>query len=98
MKTIVINGKSITTKPINFEAICELEDMGFEVLSVRRRAFSSIRSAFAYHSGFSLDEASSQIEEHIKNGGRVEDFTPFLEAITESDFFKALTQKNEKTE
>lgn len=96
MKNVVINNKTITLKPIDFGAICDLEELGFNVTSVSNRAFSSIRCAVAYQMGITLEEASAEIENHVKNGGGISDFTPFLEAITESDFFQNLAQSKVK--
>lgn len=95
MNTVKINNKIVIIKPIDFEAICKLEDLGFDVTKVGSKTFSSLRSSVAFHMGITLQEASSEIEEHIKNGGKVEEFAPLLEAITESDFFQNLARNTE---
>lgn len=96
MNTIIINKKIVTIKPIDFSAICALEDLGFDVTKVGSKAFSSVRSAVAFHMGVTLEEASAEIETHVKNGGKINDFVPLLEAITESDFFQNLAQNTEE--
>ena len=96
MNNVIINNKAINLKPINFEALCELEELGFDVTSVSKKAFSSIRCAVAYQMGISNSEASLEIEEHIKNGGKIADFSPFIEAITNSDFFQSMTSDNKE--
>lgn len=90
MKSVIINGKTIKVKPIDFEGICDLEDLGFEISSLKKKTFSSMRCATAYQMGISLEEATTEIENHIKNGGKASDFAPFIEAIYKSDFFEAL--------
>jgi hypothetical protein len=90
MKNIIINNITVSLKNIDFGAICELEDLGLDVQSIGKKTFSSIRCAVAYHMDISIDEASKVIEEHITKGGKLADFVPFLEAITSSDFFKAI--------
>ena len=92
MNTITINNKTVVIKPINFAAICELEEFGFSVTGIKDKTFSSIRAAVAYHMGVGIDQASTEIESHILNGGILSDFFPLVEAITESDFFQNLTQ------
>ena len=92
MNNIVINNTTVNIKPIDFEAICALEDLGFDVQTIGRKTFSSIRYAVAYHMDISVTEASTVIEKHITNGGKLADFVPFLESITKSDFFIALTK------
>ena len=92
MKSVIINNKPINLKPIDFGAICELEELGFNVTSVTKKTFSSIRCAVAFQMEIGVDEAGAEIENHIKNGGSIADFLPFLEIITESDFFQNLVQ------
>ena len=92
MNNIVINNTTVNIKPINFEAICALEDLGFDVQTIGSKTFSSIRCSVAYHMDITVPEASKMIEEHIINGGKLADFLPFLEAITKSDFFIAITK------
>lgn len=98
MKNVIINNKSIAIKPIDFGAICDLEELGFDLSNVTNKTFSSIRCAVAYHMDMPITEVNAEIENHIKNGGVISDFLPFLEAITESDFFQSLVQstKNKK--
>ena len=98
MNTIKINNKVVIIKPIDFDAICTLEDLGFDVAKVGSRTLSSIRSAVAFNMGITLQEASAEIEQHIKNGGKFDEFAPLLEAITQSDFFQNLARNMENTE
>lgn len=95
---IVINGKTVILKPINFAAICELEEYGFSVTGIKDKTFSSIRAGVAYHMGVNPEQAGAEIEAHIMNGGKLADFFPIIETITESDFFQALTQNTESKE
>lgn len=92
MNNIVINNTTVNIKPINFEAICALEDLGFDVQTIGNKTFSSIRCAVAFHMDITVENASKVIEEHILNGGKLADFAPFLESITKSDFFIAVTK------
>lgn len=96
MNTIIINNKTVVIKPINFSAICELEEFGFSLTGIKDKTFSSIRAALAYNMGVNLDQASIEIENHVKNGGTLSDFFPLVEAITESDFFQSLTQNTKE--
>lgn len=98
MNTVMINNKVVVIKNIDFSAICELEDLGLDVSKVGSKTFSSVRSAVAFHMGISLDDAGKEIENHIKNGGKLDALVPLLEAIVESDFFQALAQNNTEAE
>ena len=42
MKSVIINGKTIKVKPIDFEGICDLEDLGFEISSFHAGAETHI--------------------------------------------------------
>ena len=90
-KEIIINGKSYNLKKIDFEAMCLLEELGFSVGDLKSKTFSSCRACFAFHSGLNLIKAGEEIEAHIKNKGKFEDFSPFLTSVLESDFFQSLS-------
>lgn len=90
-KEIIINGKSCNLKKVDFSAICTLEELGFSVNDLKSRTFSAVRACFAFHSGLDLIKASEEIEAHLKNKGKFEDFAPFLTSVVESDFFQSLS-------
>jgi hypothetical protein len=90
-KEIIINGKSYNLKKIDFSAICTLEELGFSANELKGKTFSSIRACFAFHSGLDVIKAGQEIEEHIKNKGKFEDFAPFVTSVVESDFFQNLS-------
>jgi hypothetical protein len=90
-KEIIINGKEYKLKPIDFNAICVLEDLGFSATDLKGKTFSSIRACFSYHAGIDPASASKEIEAHLKNKGKLEDFTPFIQSVVESDFFQSLS-------
>lgn len=96
--SVNVNNKSIIVKPIDFEAICALEDLGFDIANVRKKLFGSYRCVLAYNADISLEEASKEIENHIKNGGKLNDLYPFVEAILNSDFFKSMLANSENKE
>lgn len=97
--TFEINGKEYEAKPFTFNMICELEDMGFSIEDMDRKALSMIRAYFALCIG-DVVTAGNEIEAHIIGGG---DLAGISEAIgkelNESGFFKAMvaqTQEKEK--
>lgn len=91
MNEIKINGKTYNLKEVDFNGICVLEDLGFSVADIKSKTFSSLRACFAYHAGLDLVSASKEIEEHLKNKGKVADFAPFIEKVVNSDFFQNLS-------
>lgn len=91
-KTVVVNGKEIAIKKIDFNAVCELEDLGFNITNIKDKTFSTIRALVAFNMGIDVVKASAEIEEHLKNGGTITDLTPMIEAVADSDFFQSLTK------
>lgn len=93
-KEVVINGQKVAIKKIDFNAVCELEDLGFSILGLKEKTFGAMRALFAFNAGISLEEAGKQIQEHLKNKGKegIEDLAPLFEAVAESDFFQSLTE------
>ena len=90
-KEIVINGKNYKLRKVDFNGICQLEDLGFSATDLKGKTFSSLRACFAYHAGLDLDSAAKEIEQHIKNKGKLDDFEPFIVSVIESDFFQSLS-------
>lgn len=96
-KKFTVNGKDYATKNIDFNGICELEDLGLSITDLNKNRMSAIRALFAYHSGLDSEDAGVEIMEHLKNGGGNEFFTPLIDSLLESDFFRA-TQQSSKAE
>jgi len=92
MKTIKIGEKTINLKPIDFNAVCELEDLGFSVSGLKDKTFSSIRALVAFNMNLNILDASDFIQNHLKNGGKISDFSPLITHIAESDFFQSLSK------
>ena len=92
-KTITINSKEYKIPEFNFETICELEDLGINFQDISEKSFSFIRGLVAYTTKKTLKNASQEIENHIENGGKLEDFVPLYEAVTNSSFFQNIAKK-----
>ena len=99
MKKITINSKDYNIdKVIDFNGICELEDLGLDLSNLKKTKMSSIRALLAYVGGMDTDTAGAEIMEHLKKGGSFEDFTPLINSLVESDFFQATRQPNTEEE
>lgn len=98
MKKFTINGKEYKSKPFDFNMVCDLEDMGIEVDKMRSKQTSAIRAYFAICSEKGKEFAGKEIEQHIINGGKLEDIANVIsEELEKSDFFRTL-QETEKKE
>ena len=99
MKKITINSKDYNIdKVIDFNGICELEELGLSLSDLKKTKMTSIRALLAYVGGMDTDTAGAEIMEHLKKGGTFEDFTPLIDSLVESDFFQATRQPNEAEE
>lgn len=93
MKTITINNKEYNIKKIDFNALCELEDLGFAISEVKNKTFKTLRALVAFVADCDVEKASEIIEQHLKNGGgKIDDFTPLFTMVSESDFFRNISQ------
>ena len=98
-KKITINSKDYKIdKVIDFNAICELEELGLSLSDLKKTKMTSIRALLAYVGGMDTDTAGAEIMEHLKKGGSLDDFTPLIDSFVECDFFQATRQPSEKEE
>lgn len=89
-----INGKDYQELEIDFNAVCELEDMGIKIFNLKGVSAAKIARAYAalcMGGAEMLDVAGTEINQHIINGGKLEIITEaFGKAVNESGFFQAL--------
>lgn len=93
MKKITINGKEYAVKPIDFNAICELEDKGFSLQDAAKQSMKTIRALVALVMERDIDKAGKEVEQHLANGGKFSDFAVLIENLTESDFFRNISRQ-----
>ena len=98
-RTITINGQSYPVPEVDFNAVCELQERGVDVMnpkSIRKRHIPVARAIVAWIMDTDVEEAGIEIQEHILNGGDLAPiFEGFWKEVEESNFFKSL-QKKEK--
>jgi hypothetical protein len=96
MKTFEINGKEYSGKPFDFNLVCDLEDMGVSVESMEEKPMSMVRGYIALCMGKRRADAGLEIQEHILNGGTMDDATKVMqEEMEQSDFFRNLNKRAE---
>ena len=96
---MIINGKEITAKPIDFNATIELNDLGGDIYSFGTKPLAALRAYLAYCEGVSAEEAGQENEAHIVGGGDLSDLsTAFMKACDDSAFFKAMITKAKTAE
>lgn len=93
MKKITINGKEFVVKPIDFNAICALEDKGFSLQDAAKQSMKTIRALVALVMDCDIDKAGMEVEQHLANGGKFSDFAVLIENLTNSDFFRNISRQ-----
>ena len=97
MKMIIINGQTYPAKEITFNDFCTFEDLGVDIQSMEKKPLSFLRVYVALCMGSNLDDAGLAIQNHIANGGKVEDLLESMsDAIQNSGFFRTQQQTAEK--
>lgn len=97
MSYVIINNNRYEIPEINFDTICELEEMGVNILSMDKNKphiATTIRGLVAWIMDTDIQNASMEIEAHIANGGNIiEILTKVSDAINKSGFFGRNRQK-----
>lgn len=92
-----VNKVSYIAKPFDFDMVCELEDMGVTFERIDKMPMSLIRAYFAICAGVSKEQAALLIQNHMIQGGKIDDITePMAKEMNDSDFFRALSEKQEQ--
>lgn len=97
MNTFVINGKTYTAKKFSFNTICSLEDKGVSVDDMQKKPVSTARAYFAVCAGLPDEKAGDEIEQHILNGGNLDEMMEkMVGELNNSDFFRAAAKEEKK--
>ena len=93
MEKITINGKEFELRKADFDAVCELEDLGMLIIDIKDKPFNSIRALVAFVEKCDLEKAGKEVEAHLTNKGKINDFTPLFEMVRKTDLFRNLSQQ-----
>lgn len=97
MRRFLVNGKTYKSKELDFNAMCDLEDMGASMVDIKSKNMSLIRAYLAFCGNISAEEAGNEIMLHLKNGGKFDEIMEELKvAIENSDFFRFLKERSEE--
>ena len=94
MGTVVINNVEYNVPEVTFNAICDLADLGVDVINMddaMSNPLKMTRGIVAWITKTNLEQAGNILEKHMLSGGGFDDiYDVFTKAISESGFFKAL--------
>ena len=97
MKMITINGKTYSRAEMDYNMLCDLEDMGISISEIKGKSMSFIRAYIAKCMGEDAETAGKELNQHFINGGSIEGIMDVIkEVIDESGFFQALGKAKEE--
>ena len=91
MNSVTINGTEYEVPELTFDAICQLEESGVNLLGMNRKNMkiaSLIRGLVAWIMDVEPEVASMEIQQHIENGGNIyEIISAVTSELNNSGFF-----------
>lgn len=98
MTKVMLNGKEYKAKDLDFNAMCELEDMGIDLMSqdAGKKGLNTIRTMLAVILSMDELQAGKLITSHIKRGGNIEDINHIINKALEDGGFLAQAAEMEK--
>ena len=91
MNKVTINGKEYTIPEVDFDAVCELEERGVDLLAAdakHPKLAITLRGIVAWIMGVDERSASREIMDHIRDGGSIIDIlNGVTTAMQDSGFF-----------
>lgn len=94
---MIINGKTYTVPELDFNAMCELEDMGVALNEMDKKVLTTVRGFLALAMKTDMETAGKELEEHLASGGNINEMVEEVnKAVNESGFFQSLSKKAEK--
>lgn len=100
-RLFTINGRQYKAATVDFNFICDLEDMGISINQIQSKPVAVARAYFALCANVSKDVAGAELQAHMVKGESLNSLYEALnKQIEESDFFRALntTEEQEITE
>ena len=95
---MIINNKNYTIPELNFNTICTLEEMGISLTDMDKKILSTVRGFLALAMNGDYEKAGKEMEEHLENGGSLDEMLEEInKAVEESGFFQALNKSQKQS-
>jgi hypothetical protein len=95
---IKINDRRVVAADVDFNFIAMLSENNINLNEMGKKMLPTIRVYVAYSMGVDVETAGALINQHMVNGGTLEDITKvFMQKCEDSDFFRAISE-NDQTE
>lgn len=101
MKTyFTLNNRRYEAREFDFNLICDLQEMGIDILdmsAIKNNPLPAIRAYASLCVGADKEVAGDEIQAHVLNGGGFDEImTAMQKMMEESDFFQALNKGQEE--
>lgn len=97
MNTFNINGTTVTAKTFDFNTLCDFDDYGISIQDIGNKPMAFVRAYVACCMNVSLEKAGQEINNHVVNGGKLDDiFDVINKELENSGFFRAMQGEPEK--
>jgi len=96
-KIFSVNGKSYRAREFDFNFLCDLEDQNLSLEDIDKKPMSLIRAYLAFSANMSKEDAGTEIEAHLENGGKFDDIVSIMSAqMQDSGFFRSIRESKEE--
>lgn len=101
MKTyFTLNNRRYEAREFDFNLICDLQEMGIDILEmsgIKNNPLPTIRAYTSLCVGADKEIAGEEIQAHVLNGGGFDEIMQAMQKkMEESDFFQALNKESEE--
>ena len=97
MNTFNINGTTVTAKTFDFNTLCDFDNYGVSIQDIGSKPMAFVRAYVACCMNASLETAGQEINNHVINGGKLDDiFEVINKELETSGFFQAMQGETEE--
>lgn len=90
---MIINNIGYTLPELNFNTMCQLEEMGIALTDMDKKVLTTVRGFLALAMDGDIEKAGKELEQHLSKGGSLDQMLQEInKAVETSGFFRALSQ------